>query len=659
MHPDQLPLRRLSLPLACALALCALPAALSARQHDHGTPAQPAPAAQAAPDAKPKQILRPPVDAGVATLPARRDAQVAAAKSWKVFHDFRYTDLQPESGITFKHEIVDDAGKTYKAVHYDHGNGLLVADVDGDGLLDLYFLSQLGDNELWKNLGGGKFKDVTGEAGVAMPDRISVAGSFADMDNDGDADLYVTTVRKGNVLYENDGKGKFKDVTAQSGLGYVGHSSGSVFFDYDRDGLLDVFLVNVGKYTTEEVGRGGFYVGRADAFSSHNFPDRTELSRLYRNTGKLRFADVTEAAGIPDEGWAGDASLVDWDGDLWPDLYVLNMQGHNHYLENEGGKRFVDRTAAHFPKTSWGAMGIKWFDHDNDGLLDLLITDMHSDMSRVFAPDEEKLKVTPPNIPDDGKNVWGNSFYKNLGEGKFVELSEGMGLENFWPWGLSVGDLNADGFEDVFITSSMNYPFRYGINSLLLNDRGEKFLDAEFVVGVEPRRGGRTHTPWMTFDCAGADRALDLCKDATGMTEVLATLGSRASALFDLDRDGDLDIVTSDFNSEPQVFISDLAERKPALRWLEVDLRGTRSNRDGLGALVKVTAGGRTQTRQQDGKSGYLSQSVMPLYFGLGDAAAVEKVEVVWPSGEKQTVPGSQVKVNSTLEVVEPAAAGG
>ncbi|HEX9669650.1 MAG TPA: CRTAC1 family protein [Thermoanaerobaculia bacterium] len=654
MQPYTLPLRRLSFPLACALALCALPAALFARQHDHGATTAAAPAAD--PAKKVAQIVHPPVDAGVASLPGRRDAQLAAAKGWKVFHEFRYTDRQPASGITFKHEIVDDAGKHYKAVHYDHGNGLLVADVDGDGLLDLYFLSQLGDNELWKNLGGGKFRDVTREAGVAMPDRISVAGAFADADNDGDADLYVTTVRKGNVLFENDGKGRFKDVTAQSGLGYVGHSSGSVFFDYDRDGLLDVFLVNVGRYTDDETGRGGYFVGRTDAFSLHLKPERTEQSRLYRNSGNLRFEDVTERTGLQDGGWSGDASAVDFDGDLWPDLYVLNMQGNNHYWENEEGKRFVERTAAHFPKTPWGAMGIKWFDHDNDGLLDLLITDMHSDMPRAFAPEEEKRKFVPATIPDDGRSIWGNAFYKNLGEGKFVEVSDGMGLENYWPWGVSVGDLNADGFEDVFITSSMNYPFRYGVNSLLLNDRGEKFLDAELVLGVEPRRGGRTHTSWMTLDCTGADKALDPCRTWEGTVEVLATLGSRSSALIDLDRDGDLDIVTSDFNSEPQVFISDLAERQPGLRWLEVELRGTRSNRDGLGALVKVTAGGKTQVRQQDGKSGYLSQSVMPLYFGLGDAAAVEKVEVVWPSGEKQTVPGSQVKINSTLEIVEPPA---
>ncbi len=654
----------LTLVLAAGLVASA-PGTAAARSPQHeGHAAPPAAAAgDAAPRTRPsgeKVIEVPAIDAGVASLPARREAQLAAAKGWWVLHDFAFTDRQPESGITFAHRIVDDAGRTYKAVHYDHGNGLAVADVDGDGLVDVYFLTQLGDNQLWKNLGGGKFQDVTREAGVAMTDRISVTGSFADADNDGDPDLYVTTVRKGNVLFENDGKGRFRDATAASGLGYTGHSSGAVFFDYDRDGRLDLFLVNVGRYTVEEeTGRGGYYLGRTDAFSSQKFPERTELSRLYHNEGGLRFRDVTAATGLEDGGWSGDASFVDWDGDLWPDLYVLSMQGNDHYWENEDGKRFVERTAQHFPKTPWGAMGIKWFDHDNDGRLDLLVTDMHSDMTRAQTVAEEKSKsqISFPNAmldKDDGRSIWGNAFYKNLGGGQFVELSDGLGLENYWPWGVSTGDLNADGWEDVFITASMNFPFRYGINSLLLNDRGQRFLDSEFVLGVEPRRDGRTHTPWMTLDCDGGDKGSESCKGLTGKVVVEATLGSRSSALFDLDRDGDLDIVTNELNSPPQVLVSDLAQRQKNLRWLEVKLRGTTSNRDGLGALVTVTAGGKTMVKQHDGKSGYLSQSAMPLYFGLGEAAQVEKVEVLWPAGRKQTVAGAEVKVNGTLEVVEP-----
>ena len=123
--------------------------------------------------------------------------------------------------------------------------------MDGDGLTDIYFVNQVGGNQLWKNAGGGKFQDITAAAGVAVAGRVSVTASFADIDNDGDADLYVTTVRGGNMLFENDGRGRFRDISAASGLGYVGHSSGAVFFDYDRDGRLDLFLVNVGRYTTE------------------------------------------------------------------------------------------------------------------------------------------------------------------------------------------------------------------------------------------------------------------------------------------------------------------------------------------------------------------------------------------------------------------------
>ena len=635
-------------PLLFLLAL-ALPLLGFQQPHEHAAPPPAAPGAEGV-------INVPATDAGADTLETRGQAERAAVGRFKVFHDFRFTDRQPESGITFVHQIVDDAGKTYKAAHYDHGNGVAAADVDGDGLTDVYFTSQLGGNELWKNLGGGKFRNLTAAAGVGLADRISVSAAFADIDNDGDQDLYVTTVRMGNVLFENDGKGKFRDVTKESGLGYVGHSSGAVFFDYDRDGRPDLFLVNVGKYTTEARGRGGYYIAYEDAFRGHLFPDRTERSILYRNLGGKRFADVSEQTGLQDAGWSGDATAADFNDDGWPDLYVLNMQGDDHYWENQQGKTFVEKTALYFPKTPWGAMGIKIFDYDNDGRMDLLITDMHSDMVGDVQPQNEKLKFPPaedlPVLQGAANNIFGNAFYRNLGGGKFAEMSDALNLENYWPWGLSVDDLNADGWDDVVITSSMNFPFRYGVNSVLLNNQGEGFLDSASLLGVEPRRGGRTRKTWFVLDCSGEDRGHPQCQGKAGRLTVTGTLGTRSSAIFDFDNDGDLDIVTNEFNSEPQVLISDLAAKRQ-LRWLKVRLRGTTSNRNGLGATVKVNVGSRVLTKVMDGNSGYLSHSILPLYFGLEGAGSVDRITVRWPSGRTQTVPGP-IKANQTLEVKEP-----
>ncbi len=320
----------------------------------------------------PKEVLVPDPDVGADTLQARKRAQLATVDQFKVFYQFQFADRIKDSGITFEHHIVEDAGKHYKAVHYDHGNGIAVADVDGDGLYDIYFVNQVGGNELWKNLGGGRFKNITTEAGVGLPDRISVAASFADTDNDGDQDLFVTTVRGGNVLFENDGHGHFKDISKEAGVDLVTHSSGAVFFDFDNDGLVDLLVCNVGQYTTDKKGPDGAYVGLADAFLGHTHPDRFEYPVLYKNTGHNRFKDVTADVGLRPAGWGGDASVADLNGDGWPDLFVLNMQGHGHYFENQGGHTFVDKTAEYFPRTPWGAMGIKFFDFDNDGRPDLL-----------------------------------------------------------------------------------------------------------------------------------------------------------------------------------------------------------------------------------------------------------------------------------------------
>jgi hypothetical protein len=608
------------------------------------------------------RLRYPTDDMGADALPARKKAQLEAAKQFKVFHDFQFTDRLKESGITFVHHTVDDAAKHMRMGHYDHGSAVAVADIDGDGLYDLYFVNQVGGNELWKNLGGGKFKNITEEAGIALPGRISVAAAFADIDNDGDQDLFVTTVRGGNALFENDGHGRFRDITKEAGLNLVAHSSGAFFFDYDNDGLVDLLVCNVGKYTTDQKGPDGEYVGIQNAFSGHLFPDRFEYPVLYKNMGHNQFKDVTQEVGLQPHGWCGDASFADLNGDGWPGIFFLNMQGHSHYYENAGGKKFVEKTDMYFPKTPWGAMGIKFFDFDNDGRMDLFIADMHSDMSDEPGPENEKLKskVSWDESYIQGKKdefIFGNALYHNLGNGRFEEISDRLGLETYWPWGPSTGDVNADGWEDVFIPSGMSYPYRYGINSLLLNDHGEKFLDSEFVLGIEPRK--KLYTPWFEIDCSDP-REVDaqtrlgskVCVGQSGKSIVMSPRSSRSAVIFDLDNDGDLDIVVNDFNSEPQVLVSNLTEREK-IHWLKVVLHGTRSNRNGLGALVRLYAGRRTYFRYNDGKSGYLAQSVLPLYFGLGRATKIDRVEVDWPSGQKQVL-ATGLEENRTLLITEP-----
>lgn len=599
----------------------------------------------------PADIMNP------AWMEERREVQLGSAKTFGVRHDFQLTDRLPESGITFVNRVTEDSGKRYKTNHYDHGNGVVAADVDGDGRQDLYFTTQLGSNELWRNLGGGRFENITEGSGVGLADRVGVSAAFGDIDNDGDPDLFTTSVRGGNALFVNDGSGVFTDVTEQAGVGLEAHSSGAVFFDYDRDGLLDLFVTNVGRYTTDEQGPGGYYIGYQIAFDGHLKPERAERSYLYRNLGENKFQDVSEQVGLMEEGWNGDAAVVDFDQDGWLDLFISDMQGHDEYYRNDRGQRFVDQSRQLFPATPFGTMGIQIFDFDNDGRLDLYLTDMHTDMVRHFPPEEEKGKLPademmgPDGTGSDGNHVLGNAFYRNLGDGKFEEISDLIGAENYWPWGLSSGDLNADGWEDAFVASSMSYGWRYAVNSVLLNENGQRFRDAEFILGVEPRRGGINGIPWFELDCSGADSEHFHCQGLEGRREVWGALGSRSSLIWDFDEDGDLDVVTNEFHGEPLVLINDLADNHP-IHYLKVDPVGTASNRDGIGARVTVNAGGQAYTKVLDGSSGYLSFSPLPLYFGLGETETVDSIQITWPSGKIQTVPGP-IESNQLLTVTE------
>jgi len=617
------------------------------------------------PDEKQQQAVR-------AALKANAARQRADASSWKVFHGFGFQDRLPESGITFRQVPVDDGARDYKAVHYDHGTAIAAADVDGDGRPDLFFANQRGGNQLWRNVGGGRFADITAQAGVAMAGKVIVGASFADIDNDGRPDLLVTTVRQGTVLFHNEGGGRFRDITAEAGVspGKPGHGSGAVFFDYDRDGKLDLFICNVGVYTRNEKGRAGEYVGRSDAFQGWQYLERSEMSPLFRNRGDGRFENASEAMGLVHRAWSGDATFCDLDADGFPELYVLSMSGEDRYYANRQGSRFEDRTAAYFPKTPWGSMGVKFFDQNRDGLMDLFVTDMHSDMTtaQINAGDInltvafERTKSDawcaaewkPEQFRAASRSVFGNAFFQNQGSGQaFAEVSAAVGAETYWPWGVTVADFNADGDEDVFVTAGMGYPLRYVANSLLLNEGGQRFQAAESVLGLEPRRGDPMLREAFTLDTAlPEERRHPLAKGRSGKVRVMGVASSRSSVALDVDGDGDLDLVTNEWNDAPQVLISDLSART-TLRFLQVRLVGTVSNRDGLGATVRVHCGSRVQTRFHDGKSGYLAQSSLPLYFGLGSDAAVDRIEVVWPSGRRQ-VRTAPIPLNGTLELVEP-----
>lgn len=616
-------------------------------------------------------LAQPPEILDLEWLDAAAARQTAELEQATVDTEFGFTDRTAESGITFDPQIVDDQRWRLLVNHYDHGNGICVADVNSDGHLDLFFVSQTGHNELYLGASDGTYRNETESSGLAVPGRICVTASFADLDNDGDPDAYLTCVRNGNLLFENDGQGHFTDVTEASGTAFTGHSSAPVFFDYDRDGLLDLFLCNVGKFTTEENAKlvldstssltesdapTEYYVGRKDAFAGHLRPEDTERSLLLRNSGGLKFEDVTEETGLDSDGWSGDATPLDANNDGWPDLFVLNMQGHDEYFENQEGKQFVRKTDELFSATSWGAMGVKSFDFDGNGLLDLFVTDMHSDMSKDIgvAHEREKSDMQWPGsfLGSTERNIFGNSFFLQRSPGQFEEVSDSIGAENYWPWGLSAGDLNADGFIDSFLSSSMCFPYRYGINSVLLNDQGKTFRHCEFALGVEPRPEASSMKPWFDVSCDADDEPHPMCAGREGTVRVWSCLGTRSSAILDIDADGDLDIVTNEFNSRPQVLVSDLAQRRPDVSFLNVSLQGKKSNRDGLGARVTVVIGDRRLVQVHDGKSGYLSQGTAPLYFGLGAATQVDSIEVDWPSDNRQVVSGP-IKVRTLLKIEE------
>src|SRR5262249_40856463 len=255
-----------------------------------------------------------------------------------------FREVAQEAGIKFRMRFLPgEQGEKFKINLYDHGCGVAVADFNGDGYDDLYFVNQLGANALYRHNKDGTCPDVTGQAGVGLGDRVCVAAAWGDYDNDGRPDLFVTSTRGGNVLFHNNGNGTFTDVTKEAGVTLVAHSQTATFFDYDNDGYLDLFVTNTAGWTTDDFDRNArYYPGPADSWKLAASPK--EYNVLYHNNGDGTFTDVTEKAGLEGKGWGGDVAVFDYNEDGKLDLFVTNMFGASQLYKNNGDGTFSDVT---------------------------------------------------------------------------------------------------------------------------------------------------------------------------------------------------------------------------------------------------------------------------------------------------------------------------
>lgn len=515
----------------------------------------------------------------------------------------RFEDATEASGIHFTHSMGSQAlGSLLEST----GGGCVWFDYNNDGLLDLYVASGKPleesmhphpmktkpdpppHNHLYRNNGDGTFADVTQTAGVA-PDMYSIAVAAADFDNDGFVDLLVTGYGKA-VLYHNNGNGTFTEVTAKSKIKVEGWSISSAWLDYDKDGCVDLFI---GRYVK-------FDPAYHNYFPADNFPGpldyEGETNVLYHNNCDGTFTDVSTKSGIGAViGRAMGVATSDFDGDGWPDIYVSNDKTQNFLFHNDHNGTFtemaLDADVAYGQNgEATSSMGPVFADVFGDGRLDLWVTD--SKYHRLM---------------------------RNKGKGQFEDASAESGLAlaeaQYTSWGTGVYDFDNDGWLDIL-------SFHGGLANMIPQEQSLFRNLGHGLFEDVSRLGGAV---------------LDLKTVARG------------GCFGDYDNDGKVDAFMVNLNAQGML-LHNVSQNSN--HWIAIKLKGTKSNRDGLGAHLELTAGGRTQVAERSAGSGYLSQDDDRIHFGLGAATKVDTLSIRWPSGREQKI--QNPKIDSVLTVEEP-----
>jgi histone H3/H4 len=557
--------------------------------------------------------------------------EAATAEDPSAIPETFFSDVTDLTGIHFVHRSSKWLGEfrhtVVKTFPTFSGGGVAAEDVNGDSHIDLLFVGGIG-NALLVNDGHGNFTDVTEQAGIAWSRPDGSHGEarnpiIADFDNDGRQDILITYANEDHRLFQNIDNKHFADVSSASGLGGQGLIGGpATAFDFDGDGLLDLYIAHIGDYLN----------GSAPSFTGDS--QNALPNRLFRNRGGMRFEDVTQGSGVADTGWTQAVTHVDFDRDGRQDIIVANDFGRNAFLRNLGGGKFEDVALALGVTKINHSMNVGITDHNADGYPDIYIANLATLMKdgQYVFPDVNLPSEFDRSVLDDMTIHESDVLYVSRVEGGRLagyEPSESVergSTSTGWAWDAEFFDFDHDGDDDLYLVNGKS---DYNTMPLVYRQPGADNRITRFLL---------THNQETNVFFTNDGGVLKNTSSSSGAD---FKGNSRSTAYLDIDEDGDLDIAINNFHA-PATILRNNSQRN-GLNWLKIRLIGDPtqgSNRDAIGARIRVTAGEDLHvSREIQGGSGYLSMNPKQQHFGLANADSADLL-IIWPNGERQRLEG-------------------